>query len=345
MAVDHPGAFTTGESTEATGTNSVAMGSSNTAQGNASFAMGSVNTAEKGNSAAFGLSNVAAADNSFVVGKFNLNSETIDGAHPLFVVGGGTGPGGPTSEQRKNILTVLESGRTIIGSVRSTGPFIFPRATLNVFGNAHIDGISCGREFIIHSKADAGSIVFESGIDAGSSNIEFKDSSGGQVGRLSVSKDNAGVVLENKLTDSRINLFKNRNVHLETGASTFAVQGDGNVVLYQNGTPVWATGTNLSDVAMKADIQPIASALTKLTAIEGISFDWKDQSIGKAREFGVKAQQVEEVFPELMKNIGTDDKLVQYEKFVPVLIEAIKEQQEMIEELKEQTTKMEQRLG
>ena len=60
-----------------------------------------------------------------------------------------------------------------------------------------------------------------------------------------------------------------------------------------------------------------------------------------ARQVGVSAQEVEAIMPEVIADApingnfpGADYKTVHYEKLVPLLIEAIKEQQKQIEELK-----------
>lgn len=51
---------------------------------------------------------------------------------------------------------------------------------------------------------------------------------------------------------------------------------------------------------------------------------------------GVIAQEVAQIFPELMHSIGGKFELVKYDKFVPVLIEAMKEQQKLIAQLQEE---------
>ncbi|MBB3190620.1 tail fiber domain-containing protein [Halomonas cerina] len=128
---------------------------------------------------------------------------------------------------------------------------------------------------------------------------------------------------------------KTRNLSLTNNVSgtTLSVQHDGNIVAYQKGKAVWATHTNLSDITLKTDVKPIDDPLKRLTALNGISFQWKEGRFGRERELGLVAQEVEKLFPELMQPLGQDAKLVQYEKFVPVLVEAIKEQQKMIEAL------------
>jgi hypothetical protein len=70
--------------------------------------------------------------------------------------------------------------------------------------------------------------------------------------------------------------------------------------------------------------------LAKILQLQGFSFNWKDN---QEPSIGLLAQEVEKVFPELVS--GKDgSKTVDYGKLVPVLIEAIKEQQREIEKLK-----------
>ena len=78
-----------------------------------------------------------------------------------------------------------------------------------------------------------------------------------------------------------------------------------------------------SDENLKENIKPIDSALEKITALEGVSFDWKDSGESSV---GVVAQNVEEVFPELVStNEDTGLKSVHYGNLVAPLIEAVKE--------------------
>ena len=66
--------------------------------------------------------------------------------------------------------------------------------------------------------------------------------------------------------------------------------------------------------------------------------EWKFE---EGRQYGLIAQQVEKVFPEMVKTIDSKGyKGVDYAKLVPVLIEAIKEQQKQIELLKNRLDKI-----
>jgi hypothetical protein len=88
---------------------------------------------------------------------------------------------------------------------------------------------------------------------------------------------------------------------------------------------------------LKENINTINSALTKISQIRGVSFDWKDKvKHDNHTQLGVIAQEVKEVFPELV--FVSDDKIgtlsVNYDGLVAPLIEAVKEQQKIIDALK-----------
>lgn len=94
-----------------------------------------------------------------------------------------------------------------------------------------------------------------------------------------------------------------------------------------------------SDARFKKNLLPIESSLSKILKLEGISFEWKteeykDKGFQEGRHYGVIAQQVEKVLPETVKTGLDGSKSVAYTEIIPVLIEAIKEQQKEIEQLK-----------
>ena len=91
-----------------------------------------------------------------------------------------------------------------------------------------------------------------------------------------------------------------------------------------------------SDERLKDNIETIENPLEKLSQISGNTFDWNEekQDIYKGRDYGVIAQEIEQVMPELVDTRDNGYKAVKYEKLVPLLIESIKELQKEIEELK-----------
>ncbi|MCF7835729.1 MAG: tail fiber domain-containing protein [Candidatus Marinimicrobia bacterium] len=91
-----------------------------------------------------------------------------------------------------------------------------------------------------------------------------------------------------------------------------------------------------SDIRLKKDITKLDNSLEKILQLEGVSFKWKDSEIqGDKTNLGLIAQDVEKVYPELViTDEETGLKSVQYGNLIAPLIEAVKEQQKQIEELK-----------
>ena len=125
------------------------------------------------------------------------------------------------------------------------------------------------------------------------------------------------------------------------------------MVWCENGSPrcalgrnVWTSGnvTAYSDIRVKENLEIIPNALEKVKKLNGYTFDRTDfetdneGSTPRTRQAGVVAQEVLEVLPEVVTGNETDPDgqlSVAYGNMVGLLIEAIKEQQEQIEELKE----------
>ena len=90
-----------------------------------------------------------------------------------------------------------------------------------------------------------------------------------------------------------------------------------------------------SDERLKDNIKPIENALDKIDSLGGYEFDWNDnQSTYSGHDIGVIAQEVKDVFPELVIERDNGYLAVKYEKLVAVLIQGIKELKSEIEILK-----------
>ena len=94
-----------------------------------------------------------------------------------------------------------------------------------------------------------------------------------------------------------------------------------------------------SDPTLKDNAKLIENPLDKLSKINGYTFDWneKAQKIGKhltGHDYGVMANEIQDVMPELVETRENGIRAVKYEKIIPLLIECIKEQQIQINELK-----------
>jgi hypothetical protein len=93
---------------------------------------------------------------------------------------------------------------------------------------------------------------------------------------------------------------------------------------------VTATDFNsTSDINLKDNVRQIENPLDKVLQIRGVNFNWKADD---RQSVGVIAQEIEKVLPELVSEGET--KTVNYNGLIGLLIEAVKEQQKQIEELK-----------
>lgn len=86
---------------------------------------------------------------------------------------------------------------------------------------------------------------------------------------------------------------------------------------------------SLSDERVKKNFAPIDNALEKITSLNGYTYDFRvgeieSLELPEGRKLGIKAQEVEKVFPEAISK-GGEYMLVNYDALIPVLIEAVKE--------------------
>ncbi|WPU64939.1 tail fiber domain-containing protein [Peredibacter starrii] len=100
-------------------------------------------------------------------------------------------------------------------------------------------------------------------------------------------------------------------------------------VLAINSTPICSAAgcTSSSDRRLKRDIHPLHDSLLKITQLKGVQYYYIDtQNFGEQHQVGVIAQDVEKVFPEVVKtDPKTGLKSVAYDHLVAPIIEAIKE--------------------
>ena len=110
-------------------------------------------------------------------------------------------------------------------------------------------------------------------------------------------------------------------------------RSDALTVLFDGTTTIAGDLSINSDARLKANIISLGSTLAKVLQIDGKSYTMKKDE-NKKQKIGVLAQDIEKVFPELVSE-SNGVKSVNYQGLVPVLINALKEQQSEIDELKE----------
>ena len=86
-----------------------------------------------------------------------------------------------------------------------------------------------------------------------------------------------------------------------------------------------------SDMTLKQDITLINNPLDIISQLTGFGFTWKDS---KQKAYGLSAQEVEKVIPEIVKDRPDGTKGINYMNLTAFLIEAIKDLKQEIQELK-----------
>lgn len=99
---------------------------------------------------------------------------------------------------------------------------------------------------------------------------------------------------------------------------------EGGVSIYGD-LGVSGTVIEASDRRLKREVTSLESSLTKLTAVSGYHYYWKDPTKSTRLQTGVIAQELEEIFPELVITGKDGYKSVNYTGLIPHLIESVKE--------------------
>ena len=109
-----------------------------------------------------------------------------------------------------------------------------------------------------------------------------------------------------------------------------------------DGTFTGSSTANISDERLKENIATIPNALESVSKLKGRTFTWKEEAkMTEGTKYGLIAQELEEVFPELIydksgivqKEDGSFYKSVRMDGIIPVLIEAVKELSAKVEAL------------
>ncbi len=106
---------------------------------------------------------------------------------------------------------------------------------------------------------------------------------------------------------------------------------------------------SLSDADLKTNVTPLTEALTTVQQLNGVYFDWNTAQypyidFEQGSQIGLIAQDVQPVIPEVVKTDALGFNYIEYNRLVPVLIEAIKELKEEYDSLKNENNLVNSRL-
>jgi len=95
--------------------------------------------------------------------------------------------------------------------------------------------------------------------------------------------------------------------------------------------------TACSDIRFKTNIVPLQNSLQNVLKLQGVNYIWRinefpERHFANGVQIGFIAQEIEKIYPQFVLTDDKGFKSVDYSRLTPVLVEAIKEQQKMIED-------------
>ncbi len=268
-----------------------------------------------------------------VSGATTLSSTLgVTGATTLSSTLGVTGATTLSSSLSVTGATTLNSTVTLVGSDTASTEFFRIRngSSTNKFtvdsanGNTSISGTLgvTGATTLSSTLSVTGATTLSSSLTIGSSNILLATD-----GRIELSRSSGAYIDFKRSTEdynARIDNFTSAAITI-----TGNLRATSDIIAFA------------SDERLKENIEPIENALDKVVNLSGFTYNFNE--IGKSLGFdgnlryvGVSAQEVQKVLPEAVKPApaNSDYITVQYEKLVPLLIEAIKELKQEIDLIK-----------
>jgi hypothetical protein len=325
----HDASTAIGSSTVASGWASTAMGLSTTASNSFSTSMGKYTQASGNASTAMGESTTASGEQSTSMGK----NTTASGSRST-AMGYNTSASGPYSTAMGYGSSATGANTTAIGYYSTASNY--GSTAMGLYTKATAD-YSTAMGYGSYAYADYSTAMGNATVANGRiSTTMGNNTSSYDYASLSIGSYNS---VNSSVTGSAT-AFNTANAAFVIGNGTASNAKSDAFVVYFNGNATLAGDLTInSDARLKDNIQPLGSTLDKLHQIEGKTYTFlKDEE--HTPKIGVLAQEVQAVFPELVTE-GADGILsVNYQGLVPVLINAINEQDTKIATLEAQNEQL-----
>ena len=330
------------------------------ASGNYSTAMGYNTIADGLTSTAMGKNTIASGDYSTVMGGFTKASEqystamgyqTTASAPRAVAMGSGTLASGDSSTAMG--IDTKASG----GSSTATGSLTEASGTFSTAMGASTTASGDYSTTMGSQTTSSGFISTAMGAQttsSGASSTAMGDSTTASgerstsLGYKTTASDRSSLVvgqynlLGSTVTNSATQFSTDNTAFVIGNGVNLDNRSDALTVLF-DGTTTIAGDLNLnSDARLKANIISLGSTLAKLLQIDGKTYTMKKDE-NKKQKIGVLAQDIEKVFPELVSE-SNGVKSVNYQGLVPVLINALKEQDNKMNEQEARIERLEKLL-
>ncbi|MEP6675991.1 MAG: tail fiber domain-containing protein [Ferruginibacter sp.] len=316
-----------GLATKASGNVSTAMGYQTTASGYSSTAMGYLTTASGDGSTAMGYQSQASGENCIAIGSL-----TVASGKRSIAIGSNTVAAGDYSNAMGHSTITNGYGSTVIGIfnepiISTAETSVTPSTPLFIIGNGvNVSNLSNAMVVRKDGNVGIGTDVPTAKLHVNNGDINLSD---GMIQLQTGTIDKGFIQLSGN--DLRMGV----NSSNSTGNVVFRLNANDRFTIFPNGNAT-LTGilTQSSDARLKNNISPVSNAIQQLILINGYHYYWKNKQADNIMQTGVLAQEVQKVFPELVKEDATGTLSVNYSGLIPYMIEAVKEQQKQIDELK-----------
>ena len=250
--------------------------------------------------------------------------------------------------------TITSSNLTTFRALTSNGSGKVAVSAVTSTELGYLDGVTSAVQTQLDSKqatiTGAATTITSSDLTAsravvsnGSGKVEVSAVTSTELGYLDGVTSAIQTQLDSKLSSSGNVTFGGNLVIPDAGfigsasdTDAMTIAANGNTTFSQDVT-VSGDVTISSDARLKSNITSLGATLSKLLLIDGKSYTMNKS--GKEK-IGILAQDVQKVFPELVIE-GSDEMLsVNYQGLVPVLINAIKEQEDKISRLENLVEKL-----
>ena len=222
-------------------------------------------------------------------------------------------------------INIGTSGSTSSTTAINLGSSIGSTTTVN--GTLSIAGSSSGAVKFVAASA-AGSVTYTlPSADAGASGYALISNGSGT---LSWSAVGASTATDDTTTNS--SYYPVLATATSGALSTVKVSSTKLTFNPSTGTLTATALTESSSIALKENVSPITNALDKIMSLVGVTYDRKDGS--RKNEAGLIAEDVYKIIPNVVETKNQQADSIAYTKLTAYLIEAVKEQQKQIEELK-----------
>lgn len=217
------------------------------------------------------------------------------------------------------------------------------------YSNAKSNILNKSNVAYLYSNSDAALKIGNGGI--GQSLIFFTNPSTGKLGNLTANgvermringSGNVGIgdfSAANDVVDSKLTVDGNVSPR-STGVYDLGADGSGaNARRWKTVYSVNALNTS-SDRRLKTNISDLKYGLEEILKLTPVTYNWK-KTPDTNKQIGLIAQDVRPLIPEIVEgDESKGDLSMRYTELIPVLINAIKEQQKQIDELKQQVQKL-----